>query len=80
MEARQVATANLLEDLDEILFELRGRLDERLRRSGEDLVVADEAHSLSGLIEASTAAAAKHAQAVRLKIEAIYPNTNKTRG
>jgi hypothetical protein len=79
MEARQVTTANLLEDLDEILFELRGRLDERLRRSGEDLIVADETHSLSGLIEASTTAAAQHAQVVRLKIEAIYPSTNKTR-
>ena len=80
MEARQVPTANLIEDLDEILFELRGRLDERMHRCGEDLVVADEAHSLSGLVEASTAAAAQHAQAVRLKIEAIYPSTNKTRG
>ena len=80
MKARQVPTANLIEDLDEILLELRRRLDERLRRCGEDLVVADEAHSLSGLVEASAAAAAQHAQAVRLKIEAIYPAQNRTRG
>jgi hypothetical protein len=77
---RQVSTAELLEDLEAILLELRRRLDERLARSGDDIVVADELHSLSGLVEASTAAAEHHAQEVRLAIEAIYERTNTPRG
>lgn len=75
-----VPTATLMEDLDAILLELRRRVDERVDLCDDDLIVADEAHSLSGLVEASAAAAQAHAQEVRAKIEATYGITNVARG
>jgi len=75
-----VPTATLMEDLDAILLELRRRLDERVDLCADDPIVADEAHSLSGLVEASAAAAQSHAQEVRAKIETTYGTTNVPRG
>jgi len=69
-----------MEDLDAILLELRRRLDERVSLCTDDPIVADEAHSLSGLVEASAATAQAHAQDVRANIETTYGITNVARG
>jgi hypothetical protein len=68
-----------MEDLDGILLELRRRVDERVDLCADGPIVADEVHSLSGLVEASAAAAQAHAREVRARIETTYGVTNVAR-
>lgn len=62
-------TSELLADLDAILLELRRRLDAFVDQGREDVVAADEAFGVAGLVHASTEAASKHAADLRDLLE-----------
>jgi len=62
-------TAELLAELDTLLFELRARLDAYAADGGDDIVAADEGVRVAGLVQASTDAAARHAAAIASALE-----------
>ena len=67
--------AELLAELDTILFQLRGRLEAYLEGGRDDVVAADEGYRLAGLVYASTESAAKHADEVRKTLERAHSST-----
>ena len=61
----EAANATLLAELDDVLLELRRRLDRFLTVADEEIVELDEGFTLAGLVAASAGEAARHAEAVR---------------
>jgi len=62
-------TAELIADLDTLLFELRERLDAYIASGGDDIVAADEGFRVATLVQGSTDAAVRHAAEVAAALE-----------
>jgi len=65
-------TAELIADLDTLLFELRERLDAYIASGGDDIVAADEGFRVATLVQGSTDAAARHAAEVAAALERLH--------
>jgi len=69
---RSLHTSKLLAELESLLMEVRRRLDELAAAGRTDIVAADEAFGVAGLVQASTDAASKHASGVREQIRSSH--------
>jgi hypothetical protein len=61
----QATTSDLIAELDNILPELRRRLDEYLERAADDIIAADDGFNVAGQIEPLLRDLAEHAAHVR---------------
>ena len=64
----QVTNAELVADLEAILLDLRGRLNNYLELGAADIIAADEAFNFAGQLEATLADAVEHTASIRKRL------------
>jgi hypothetical protein len=67
----QVTNAELIADLEAILLELRGRLNNYLDLGVADLIAADEGFNFAGQLQATLADAVEHTASIRERLVEI---------
>ena len=67
----QVTNAELVADLEAILLDLRGRLNNYLELGAADIIAADEGFNFAGGLQATLADAVEHTASVRERLVEI---------